>query len=267
MNTQVRNKSKLNRAFYIPAILIALITLWYMVYESISTVRYASQMNSLNDSIFAARIGSQFSVPGTENFTEELIEKEKQKAFLNSRIIMSRPDSVRLTINLPDSILQLEIRGLVVHTSKILKYNASGLLQRKHALLKAHWISEPFQAVKNYSTIPREPIVVVYAPADTIEAQNAPELVPEPDKTNIYFTYVTDKNLIIHVNQSENGKKDGYLFQNLLRNYKKFKNSVDEMIKFKNKEIVHSLELTISMQDAKTIYRALPEYPMITVRL
>ena len=43
----------------------------------------------------------------------------KEKAFLQSRIVMAETDSIYLTLNLADSTANLEISGVVVHHAKI----------------------------------------------------------------------------------------------------------------------------------------------------
>ena len=43
----------------------------------------------------------------------------KQKAFLQSRVVMAESDSIYLTINLADSTANLEISGVIVHKTKM----------------------------------------------------------------------------------------------------------------------------------------------------
>lgn len=266
-NFQVKKSKKARLILIITGLLISILLIWYMVYQSITAAGFASRLNSLNDSLYVARIGQNFAPPRQADFLENLYMLEEKRAFQNAREIMSRSDSVRLTIHLPDSTLRIEIKGLVVHTAKILNFKTSGSLKKWPAMVKSYWLSEPFRAEKNISTILREPIVIKHAPADTIEAQNTPETVPKTETGNVYFTYETGKNLIIHINQSVDGKKKGYLKQKMSRNFRKFIRTARAMLSFKKSEYQQTLELTITKKDAKTVYRALPEFPMITVRL
>jgi hypothetical protein len=266
-NLQVNQNKKGRFIIIFTALVFFGLLTWYLVYRSIIVAEYAEKLNSLNDSIFKARVGQNFAPPIQTDFLENLYNLEEKRAFQNAREIMSRTDSVRLTIHLPDSTLRIEIKGLVVHTAKILHFKKSGVLNNLPVMAKSGWLSEPFKAEKSISTIVREPIVVKQAPADTIEAQNMPETVPQPETGNVYFTWETGRNLIIHINQVEEGKMKGFLVQRFKRNFRIFRKNAVAMLNFRKTEYEHTLELTLDKRDARIVYRALPEFPLITVRL
>ena len=52
----------------------------------------------------------------------------KEKAFLQSRIVMAETDSIYLTINLADSTANIEISGVVVHKAKMSNVKTSKIL-------------------------------------------------------------------------------------------------------------------------------------------
>lgn len=264
---QISYRKKNSLILIITGLIFFVLLTWYLVFQSITAANYAEKLNSLNDSIFNVRVGQNFAPPREPDFLEKLYTLEEKRAFQNAREIMSRNDSVRLTIHLPDSTIRIEIRGLVVHTAKILNFKSSKSLKNLPAMAKTNWLSEPFKAEKSISTILREPIVVKHAPADTIEAQNMPETVPEPQTGKVYFTWETAKNLIIYVNQQEEGKMKGYHVQKLRRNFRKLWKTAGAMLGFRKTEYEHTLELTLDKKDARIVYRALPEFPLITVRL
>lgn len=266
-NLQVNHCKKPRLILILTGLVFFGLLTWYLIHQSITAAEYAGKINSLNDSIFNARVGQNFAPPREPDFLDNLYMFEEKRAFQNAREMMSRTDSVRLTIHLPDSTLRIEIKGLVVHTAKILNFKPSGSLKNLPAMAKSGWLSEPFKAEKSISTILREPIIVKHAPADTIEAQNMPETVPQPETASVYFTWETGRNLIIHINQQEDGKMKGYLAQKLRRNFRKFWKTAGAMLNFSKTEYNHTLELTLDKKDARIVYRALPEFPLITVRL
>lgn len=262
------NTRKTGKTLFIFAgVLIVLFLVWYLVFQSVSTVKYVKYLDNLNDNLLKKEIGQFLNTAPAEEELERLIQVLGKKAYLDARMKMAESDSVRLVINLPDSLIFIEIKGMTVHTVKIIKYKSSGLIQNMPDMVKIDWLSLPFKVLNTYSTIPHEPIVIKHAPADTTEAQNMPETVPEPDDLKVYFTYETNKNLILHFNQIEEGKMDGVFLQRLKRNWKKLRKSVSIMVRFQKSYFTLSLELSVSRQDAKTIFRALPNYPQITILL
>ncbi len=240
---------------------------WYMIFHFLSARNYAIQINMITDSLFIEKIGKRFAPPSSENFWNTLTEKEKNRAFLNARHEMAQSDSVRMTIHLPDSTLWLEIKGLVVHTVLIRDVKLTASLRQIPPLAKAWWLSSPFKTIEHSSTIPHEPIVIKHAPADTIEAQNSPVLPPEPEDKLVYFTYKTDRNLTLHFNQWEDGNRKGYFCRKMKRELKSFGATLGYMLQFRYKPFEHRIEITLDKKDARTIYRALPEFPKIAVKI
>ena len=53
----------------------------------------------------------------------------KEKSFLQSRIAMAESDSIYVTVNIPDSTIDLEICGVVVHSTKIQKMSISNIIK------------------------------------------------------------------------------------------------------------------------------------------
>lgn len=262
---QIKNRSK--KSIRLTAlVLVLMLVSGYLAFQFLSARNYAIQTNLIMDSLYRERVGSQFAPPVKEDFWDNLVEMEKAKAFNNARMKMAQSDTVRLVIHLPDSTLRLEIKGLTVHTAKILDLRVSPSLSKIPPLVKVWFFSVPFKTTGYYSAIPHEPIVIKHAPADTIEAQNSPVLPPEPDDRNVYFTYKTGRNMVIHFNQSENGKRKAYLWQKISRDLAYFKESLGYMIRFRYRPFQHKVEITIDKQDARTIYRALPEYPLIAIK-
>ena len=57
-----------------------------------------------------------------------LVDLFKKKVFLETRFQMSKADSINLSINLKDSILQLELKGVVIKSTKITDFEVDQFL-------------------------------------------------------------------------------------------------------------------------------------------
>ena len=77
----------------------------------------------------------------------------KERAFLQSRIIMAETDSIYLTINLVDSSMNLEISGVVVHRARISSFKASRILTNGNENLVSLMLSTPLTISSDFASI------------------------------------------------------------------------------------------------------------------
>jgi hypothetical protein len=190
----------------------------------------------------------------------------KERSFLQSRIAMAATDSIYLAISFPDSIINLEISGVTVHTTKILKSNSSRILKRNEFEILS-MLARPFTITSNYASIKKEPLMIKMAPKDTSEFQ--PDIIPDTaDFEPVNFILQTDKGTRIIVYQEEKIRfGDGFrLFMfDLWFRIKDTLRSIKSVMLFRIPEYHPSLRLRIHRSDAKIIYRALPEHGQIGV--
>lgn len=67
----------------------------------------------------------------------------KEKAYLQSRILMAETDSIYLTIDVPDSLVNIEISGVVVHSAKIADLKMSRILMKGNEYIISTLLSSP----------------------------------------------------------------------------------------------------------------------------
>jgi hypothetical protein len=193
----------------------------------------------------------------------------KEKAYYQSRVAMAETDSIYLTINIPDSAVNLEISGVAVHRTKIRKIKISKIFRGKNDYIISTMLSRPF-TIKNYiSSIEKEPLMIKMAPKDTSEYQ--PDIMPDTaDYEPVNFIMDVENGIRIFVYQADKlNHGDGrhifwfdlrYRFRNTLQ-------SLKSILTFKIPGYHPYIKLRLPRDDAKIIFRALPENGQIGVYL
>lgn len=208
--------------------------------------------------------------PDQISLFERIKTLEIEQAFLISRFAMAKSDSISLSVDLVDSVINLEISGTVVRQCKIYKFKTSRAFARLPHQMLINWLSSPFGLQEKWATTPKVPIVVKKAPKDTLEAlkMNMTPVIPKTD--DVYFTLKFDRNLSIKIEQEESPALHGRLEMILYKRRISFAN-VGWILNnfFHLKSPSHDLLVTlkIAMDDARAIYRALPDNTVLALRL
>jgi hypothetical protein len=201
---------------------------------------------------------------------KKITRLENEKAYEELRLDLANKDSIYFILNIPDSAIVLEIKGVPVRTNKILQLEISNrfyLISHENLL---PWISKPFTLQSDYSTIPKSPIVIKQAPKDTIEAAKTPSGPLPPDSTSVYYTLYFDRNLQLEIEQANPllkgniAKVQEYLDSKKKESYR----SIIET--FKNPTLDNQpmkIKLVLSDADAKAIYRAIPAKSHLILKL
>ena len=204
--------------------------------------------------------GKSISDPNLLN----LMEKE---AFLQSRLEMAKTDSICLSLNLHDSTLNLEIEGVVVHSSKLLKIEKSRFLNKINTSAKINWLANPFRTVSYEASIPKSPITVTKAPRDTIEAEQMSDKVVDTIPEYITYSLLLDKGLRIEISQSNDSlpswaRETPSFFS---RKWDGFKQTMGAVFGRKSDTFVPYIFVEIPFSEARSIYRAIPENALVTI--
>ena len=191
----------------------------------------------------------------------------KEKAFLQSRISMAETDSIYLTINLTDSTTNLELSGVVVHSSKMKKMRISKILRAGNEYVISSMFSTPLSISDDYATIKKEPLMIKMAPKDTSEYK--PDIVPDTsDYEPVNYILEMDKGIKIYVYQEEK-TKFGDRFRFLLFDFNdRMRNtwrSFKSIIRFKIPEYHPFIKIRLPKAEAKILYRAIPRKGQIAV--
>ncbi|MBE0647175.1 MAG: hypothetical protein IH596_05255 [Bacteroidales bacterium] len=195
---------------------------------------------------------------------------ELDKAYLSNMLLLSFQDSAYLNLNLPDSLLHMEIKGVPVRECRLTDIRVTKRLRCLNKSQLLQWISTPFLGRADHSTIPKIRYVVKEAPKDTSEAalQNAGPL--PADSSSVFFIVYFNRHLAIEVRQRE----EPYDYEEeVLGSYEK---EIQGAVRSKTMQAVLAglspepeilIRLEVSKADARAIYRGLPAYPGLALKL
>jgi hypothetical protein len=205
---------------------------------------------------------------GAESISDPaLLKLMEQEAFLQSRLEMAKTDSICLTLNLLDSTLNLEIEGVVVHSSKLLIIEKSRFLDKTNAVAKINWLKSPFRTISYEASIPKTPITISIAPRDTIEAEQMSRKVVDTIPEYITYSLLLDKGLRIEISQSNDSlpswARETPSF--ISKKWGGFKQTVGSLFGVSHDDYVPYIFVEIPFSEARSIYRAIPENALVTI--
>jgi len=198
-----------------------------------------------------------------------IVDKLEQKeAYLDNLLILARQDSVVMNLNLADSVLTLEIRGVPVRVCPLADIRVTRLIRCMDQTQILSWISEPFTGTASLATIPKIPYVIKEAPKDTNEAalQNAKPL--PPDSSSVFFTLFFDRQLVVEVEQTEEPYKEE---KEIIEGYGREREqrirteTIRSLLHGTSPEPEMLIRLQVSKADARAIYRGIPVLPKMTL--
>lgn len=185
------------------------------------------------------------------------IEQKTQK----NRLSLASKDSIYLLLNLNDSTLSVEIKGLTVHVARANDIFISRRITKASHDALLNWIEQPFTFQQELSTIAKTPVLVIDAPKDTTEAAQLPRKPLEPEKDYVQYSLLFDRQLLLEVKQSEEAlPEDAELISNYRYRYDttfstSFLNKITDPLP-SHRPV--KISLTMPQADARTIFRAMP---------
>ncbi|MDP4223168.1 MAG: hypothetical protein Q8868_07635 [Bacteroidota bacterium] len=193
----------------------------------------------------------------------------KEKAFLQSRIAMAESDSIYLTLDIPDSVANLELSGVTVHQVKLREIKLSRILRASDNYAIISMLSSPLNIVRYYATIKKEPLMIKMAPKDTSEFK--PDIIPDTtDREPVNYLLEMDNSMKIYFYQdtdtSKSDKKELFFFNSADR-INSCLNSLKNVVRGKVPEYKPYIKVWLPKADAKILYRALPRKGQVAVCL
>jgi hypothetical protein len=243
------------RVLYVVAGIGFVVIATYTVFGVLAGRERIRQMNALYIS-GDAMVGSE---------SAQLFELRKQNAFELSRLELAKSDSVALIINLVDSIVTLDLKGLSVHKAKIVHFSKSSLLDALHPDAELAMLSKPMKVKNSYSTIVKEPRIYRKAPKDTIEAAQQ-ELTQDTLAARMPSVYILDLDNDIHISILHQ-IEEGFSYSPFMKEQKRkqFNAATDSIIKGKLPEYIPSITIELAKSDATTIFRAIPHHALVAI--
>ncbi|MDZ7303793.1 MAG: hypothetical protein ONB44_16790 [candidate division KSB1 bacterium] len=208
---------------------------------------------------------------GRREVAEKIASLEIDEAFWLARLQLAKKDSICLSVDLVDSIASLEVKGVTMRRCKILRHRTSGLAQRLRAQGRLHeWLSTPFILQKELATLPKAPIRIKEAPKDTIEANEAKGEVLPIEHRDVQFTLHFNRNLTLAVEQAQKSSFPGRLRKMWYQVRRILGTAIEAVVALAHLQLPQHrflIEIELSREDAKAIYRALPQRAGLALRL
>lgn len=209
--------------------------------------------------------------PEQSEMLGKIYDLESEAAFLNSRLQAAKIDSITLSLNLRDSTLNIDIRGVAVRPCKIQEFRTSKGFKhlRDRAALLA-WLSVPFVLEQERATIPKSQVIVKKAPKDTLEAQRMYREPIPPERKDVYVELQFDRGLILEIQQAERPSWEGRFSKWLFDARRTLFAAAEALRALANLQAPRHLlwiELKLSAEDARAIYRALPHRAQLSLNL
>jgi hypothetical protein len=196
----------------------------------------------------------------------------REKASLTALLTIAAQDSPALYINLPDSCIDIMIKGVCVKRCPLVRFSQSAPLKALRGTTAVlPWLEHPFAIKSAQSTIERIPVRVKKAPRDTLEANKAADDVPEPlPLENVRINLTTNRLLRIQIVQDEPYGAFGTMNRILSAPVRGLAQSFwvfGHTLLLKPAPHYLNLTLVLSRQDATICFRSLPEKGPLALRL
>jgi hypothetical protein len=253
--------------FWYTRIIILLIMVSLIGYMTASLIAPVYTLRQLNHGKMIEADPESGSEPVLPEF-QETSSLVRQKAYLESRIVMAGSDSIGMVVDLRDSMLSLEINGITIHRAKITDYRVEKFFFALKNKTYTDLFSKPLIVDKEQGTIVKEPVFVQKAPRDTSEAANNLFL---PDTIQIRAAFVTfhlGRGVRLSLQEDTRGSfmKKCRKFSHLtgVRTHQTCKN-IYAIVRFRVPEYEPAITISLSGKDITSIYRALPGKAMVAI--
>ena len=218
---------------------------------------------------------AQDKAQGSPQVNSSLLPQLKEKAWIESRLKMAAGDSIGLSIDLEQHRIQLELKGVVLLSSKIRDASISGFFRKMDGNVYFTKFGTPLTIQQFKSSIPKNSFKIVQAPKDTIAALAAIDAAMKKDSlkdVNVFWTVKLDRSFDLNIqgidSVAEAQKKyefgKGFEFE---RNLKNITSSFQHILKFSKPSYTPEILISIPENEAKAILRALPRNAMVTIKI
>ncbi|MFZ5430888.1 MAG: hypothetical protein ACOZDD_11700 [Bacteroidota bacterium] len=257
---QIKNNKFLKRLLiqFLPALMLG----YFLVFTVAYTWSLRSTLGQWNT--------LESSSTDTLTYSSEEWELIHLKSFLDARLAMSASDSIGLTINLKDSLIQLEMKGVVLRQVKFDRAEMSRFFKGLKPRPYAEHFSRPFSITEIEGTIEKNPVIVRKVPKDTLEAAQTKVEVDTSKVEFVEWHLLLDSALIVSVvqsDESETGPDWSTFRYRTRRHMENFRSSNYAVIRMKRPVIYPEITVFIPASEARSFFRALPPNGQVVLRL
>lgn len=265
METENINKHSFGKVTLL--IVLSICTVIIVYYSVMSVLAPGRKLEELKNE-FAAEKPEKKAADVKPDTDTTFLRMQKERAFLQSKVVMAETDSIYLTINLADSTMNLEISGVIVHRARISSFKASSILTGNESIVST-MLSTPLTIASSLATIKKEPVLIKMAPKDTTEYK--PDIMPDTSITEPVNCILEMTNgTRIYIYQNENDKRADRMSQlrfDLNDRLHQTWEAIRRITVFKVPDYHPFIRIKMPRSDAKIIYRAIPKNGQIAVFL
>jgi len=246
--------------------LFSIIILCYLVFSLIAPIKKIDKLNLLG------KDSPQNTPAEYSRIAEhpEFFDLSKNVAFRESRLMMSKSDSIGLLVNLQDSTIALEIKGITLHPVKISRYKVSRLFRAIENQSYISLFSSPLRVELQKATIKKEPVFYKQAPKDTIEAAKSLVLPDTTKENQVYISLTLNYGVRLFIEQERARSLKAIRAKIAFRVWNCLKQAwvnIHHMFRLKIPPYSPVIKISIPGNDAETIYHALPENAMVSIKI
>ncbi len=201
--------------------------------------------------------------------SEKFRQLKYEEAWLSSCITAAKKNIFTLAVDLPDSTLSINLGGTMLYHARAEKISPEKWFSSlsPEALLSLQ--SSPQILTRQWATFKKEPIVIKQAPENSQEAL-APQTIPDTTITKPLMMLLSlDNQINLAIIQSDKTKGYGRAKLSLKMHLegKRAAATIRSMFNRKNKIYIPLITLEIPQKNCETIYRALPDSALVTLRI
>ncbi|QXD15278.1 hypothetical protein GQ464_018080 [Rhodocaloribacter litoris] len=213
----------------------------------------------------ATRVQAPDDAPGATVPARTLDSLRTLEAFLAARLALADQNQIGLSLDLVERTLQIEIAGVPVRVCSLRDVR----LGRALAVRGFPEAGGPrlFTLEHAVATLPHTPIRVVRAPRDTTEYRSRPPLDVPVETTEPHFALYFDGGLVLHVSPSPSHSPWTRLRFSLMERLATTSRDVRRLLHGSLPRAARRIEVKLSPEDAKAVYRALPPGGRLALRM
>jgi len=254
----------MNWKFKILGLLLTLIFIFF-VYIALAPLNKMKEFENLvnSDSLFMEKYDDIYN-------HSELRPLIKERIFKEALLKLAKSDSIQLVINLSDSSVNLTIKGVMIHRTKVSSFSRDRIFKTMPVIQEVGIFSEPLPVYAQYGTIVKEPVVIRHAPKDTLEAAlNAWQ--PDTLIQNPAFVMLSMHHGINLIFEQEDNpgfkdkwKKFSFYNRLMIKNFNRYARNFVNL----NKQDYHPvIRIKMPVHDLRAIYRALPDHTLVVINI
>ncbi len=196
------------------------------------------------------------------------MELFREKNWLETRLILSKADSIYLSVNLNDSLVQLEMKGVVLVQIKMLDFKYDRFFDELSPGVYRHLFATQVQVDSTFSTIEKMPITIKKVVGGNSEMKGeSPDTIRIVE--TVHWISWLDNGVRINIEgvgtDFPTGNWRSEVFW-ISQDLQKIAQTIRQTSALKLPDYYPEITLVLSDRDAKTIFRALPEKPFVAFR-